>query len=287
MEYDVSIIIVSYNTKNLLNNCINSIIKNTYNINYEIIVVDNNSRDGSVDMVKNQFNQVKVIENFENYGFAKANNIGIKEAKGKYLFFLNSDAILLNNAIKYFYDWMENNNLDNSIGAIGSYLLNTKREIIHSYGNFPNFLNILKNEFINSQNNFELKIEEKEVDYITGADLFIPRKVIDEIGFFDENFFLYYEETDLQKRMKDRGFKRILITEPKIIHLEGKSLKFSISKRIIFDKSKFIYLKKYNNKISYFFFKHIYLFIRITKELIKRRYSILEIISYYKTILKI
>ena len=102
---DVSIIIVSYNTKSLIKNCINSIYKYTKDISFEIIVSDNGSIDGSVEMIKRDFPSVILIENNENLGFGAANNKGLALAKGKYILYLNSDTILLNNSVKFFYDY--------------------------------------------------------------------------------------------------------------------------------------------------------------------------------------
>ena len=105
---DVSIIIVNYNTKKLIKNCINSIYKHTKDVDFEIIVSDNGSVDGSVEMIKSEFPNVILIENNANLGFGAANNRGLKIAKGKYIFYLNSDTVLLNNAVKYFFDYWEN-----------------------------------------------------------------------------------------------------------------------------------------------------------------------------------
>ena len=104
---DISIIIVNYNTKKLIKNCLKSVFEKTQGINFEVYVVDNNSRDGSCEMIEQDFPQVKLIKNTKNKGFGAANNIAIRESNAKYVFLLNSDTILLNNAIKIFFDFME------------------------------------------------------------------------------------------------------------------------------------------------------------------------------------
>ncbi len=140
----VSIIIVNYNTKELIKNCINSIYENTKDIDFEIIVSDNGSTDGSVEMLKNDFPNVILIENNANLGFGKANNNGLKVAKGEYIFYLNSDTVLLNNAVKMFYDYWEQNLQKDKIGALGANLLNEKLKITHSGEDFPSKKKIFK-----------------------------------------------------------------------------------------------------------------------------------------------
>ena len=126
---DVSIIIVNYNTKQLLKDCLNSIYEHTENISFEVIVSDNGSKDGSIEMLKAEFPQVILIENNANLGFGKANNKGLAIAKGKYIFYLNSDTILLNNAVKLFFDYFEENGKKENIGALGCNLLDKQGNI--------------------------------------------------------------------------------------------------------------------------------------------------------------
>ena len=284
---DISIILVSYNTKNYTKKAINSIIENSEYFNYEIIVVDNASSDGSQEMIKFFFPDVILIENRENIGFGNANNLAFQIAEGKYFFLLNTDTLLLNNSIKIFYDWFEKNKNKN-VGAIGSYLLDTNKMTCHSYGNFLTLKNAIKQEFdfITKYFYWNKKKEnlvEKEVDYIIGADLFIPRDIISKIGIFDCRFFMYFEETDLQLRMKLAKYKRIIICGPKIIHLESKSIKNRNSKRILYDKSKMLYLRKYNSKYKFEFFILLYFTIKIIKNLFAN-YTLKEKKNYIKEV---
>lgn len=269
---DVSIIIVNYNTKLLLKNCIESILFHTKNICYQIIVSDNGSTDGSIEMLKREFPNVVLIENKENIGFGAANNRALSRALGKYVLYLNSDTVLLNNAVKYFFDYWEKSNDKEKIGALGSNLLNENNEIIHSFGSFPRYRNEIVKLFINNIKIFVSEILEGlhihiphrrknvlrsfyagEVDYITGADLFLLN---DENAYFDEKFLLYFEETDLQYSLKKQGMKRIIIEGPRIMHLEGssnKSDKNSLNRYLSFSAiqillSRIIYLKKNNKK---------------------------------------
>ena len=145
---DVSIIIVNYNTCMLLKNCLLSIFKHTKYITFEVIVSDNGSSDGSLEMLHQEFPNVLVIENKANLGFGVANNKGLSISKGKYILYLNSDTVLLNNAVKYFFDYWEKSNDKEKIGALGSNLLNENNEVIHSFGNFPSYRKEIEKLFI-------------------------------------------------------------------------------------------------------------------------------------------
>lgn len=261
---DVSIIIVSYNTKNILRDCVLSIKDKSHDIDYEIIVVDNASSDGSVEMLRQEFPDVKIIESGGNIGFGKANNKGMAQATGKYLFLLNSDTILLNNATKILFDKAESlSDQGCKIGALGSVLLNKDLNTCHSYGHFitpsselkeviSKYLKFLKDP---ANTNPPLVKGVKDVDYITGADMFVPEEVYKETGGFDPDFFMYCEEVDWQKRMQKNGYSRIIVEGPKIIHLEGGSdneqKKLWTPKRLSnLYKSRKIYRKKHYNKYT-------------------------------------
>ena len=242
---DVSIIIVNYNTRDLLKNCLISIYKHTTEINFEVIVSDNGSVDGSIEMLKQEFPQVVLIENNANLGFGTANNRGLAVAKGKYIFYLNSDTVLLNNAVKLFYDYWENSADKESLGALGCNLLDADGKLTHSFESFPSSKKILKDTtfdflrivrltlffFLSESFSFTKKpAAQKErkafygtVDYIIGADLFLRNN---ESAQFDEEYFLYYEDTDLQRKLAHLGLSRQIIQGPVIQHLEHKSNKF-------------------------------------------------------------
>lgn len=300
-EVTVSIIIVNYKTKDLVMNAINSIYKYTQDILFEIIVVDNNSKDGIGELLTKQYPYIKFIQNPQNSGFGSANNIAIRQALGKYIFLLNPDTLLLNNAIKYFYDYYEMNK-DKRIGCLGGFLEDTEGNTIHSYGNFLNYwydvayiagynlkklFNLKRTKFIRqTYQKFDNPIE---VDYITGADLFIPRDVINDIGLFDKEFFMYSEETDLEYRMMKKGYKRIVIPEPRIIHLEGQSFSLSNNRRIMMNVSKFKYVKKHKTIFHYWIIKSVYLIsglIGTFSDLYYKEYSFAENMKYVKCLVK-
>lgn len=209
---DVSIIIVNYNTIELTRNCLRSIFEQTNGIDFEVIVSDNGSTDGSVEMIKAEFPQVILIENGANLGFGAANNRGLKIAEGKYIFYLNSDTVLLNNAVKIFFDYWENSPEKEKIGALGCNLRNSSDEIVISFAQFPTvksekqyllhcFLSSLyvKKLFYSVKKSKKIQKHIGNVDFIIGADLFLKN---DEYAEFDEDYFMYYEESDLQLKFK-------------------------------------------------------------------------------------
>lgn len=228
--YDVSIIIVNYNTYDLVLQCIESVVKNTSNILYEIIVVDNNSPNREIEKLNEVYPQVKLILNKNNSGFGIANNIGSKAANGEFIFLLNSDTIVLDNSIYNLYVFMFKNPL---VGACGGNLCDNNLKPAASFTRFMpsiisdidsllfNFISRLfyKGDIFYSNSVKPFKISGN----ISGADLMISKKAYDEVGGFDENFFMYYEETDLIFRLRKKGFQTYIVPTSKIIHLEGSS----------------------------------------------------------------
>ncbi|HCJ6511513.1 TPA: glycosyltransferase family 2 protein [Acinetobacter baumannii] len=230
LGYDVSIIIVNYNTYDLVLQCIESVIKNTKKINYEIIVVDNNSPNREIEKLNEVYPYVKLILNTNNSGFGIANNIGSKAANGKFLFLLNSDTIVLDNSIYNLYKFMVENPC---VGACGGNLCDINLKPATSFTRFmPSFLSDIDYLFLNMfskiiyRNNLYYCYSETPIKIngnISGADLMIVKQVFDELGGFDENFFMYYEETDLLFRLRKRKYQTFIVPESKIIHLEGAS----------------------------------------------------------------
>lgn len=231
---DVSIIIVNYNTCELLKNCIASVYEHTKEIKFEIIVSDNGSKDNSISMLKENFPQVILIENNENLGFGKANNRALKIASGKYIFYLNSDTVIHNNAVKIFFDYWENSINKDEIGALGCNLIGFNKEKMPSCGSFPDYKTEVKERlkqapklFIkriifalgktyNKKPDPETNIVFGKVDYVTGADLFLLNN---EDAYYDERFFLYFEETDLELQLNKKNKFAYMIDGPQISHL--------------------------------------------------------------------
>jgi GT2 family glycosyltransferase len=256
---DISIVIVSYNTKDLLPLCIGSIKEKTLGLNYEIIVVDNASTDGSADLIRKEFPDVRLIAGETNVGFGKGNNVGIKYATGKYCFLLNPDTLLINNSLKIMYDFMERNENSN-IAMCGGKLYDRENKPAISFGKYPKawtlilyslpFTKILRSGegIVHSK-----KLDPFIVDFVSGADLFIRRHLLETVGAFDESYFAYYEETDLALRASRLGFMSAIIPSARIYHFEGKSFKEPLRRRKIMFESSLYFLKKHSDNRLLFY----------------------------------
>jgi GT2 family glycosyltransferase len=232
---DVSVCIVSWNTRDLLYECIKSIKEKTTGINYEIIIVDNASSDGSTDMVLEKCPDCKLIASKRNLGFARGNNRAVQEASGKYILYLNPDTELITNAVYGMFSYLEKNN---DVGAIGCRLVDADGKILNPCaGTFPTpfntinsllFLNrIFKKSVLFSARELDYWNHEdsRHVDCISGACMMVRKQIIDEIEGFDENIFMYAEDLDICFRILRSGWKIYYLSEEVIAHYEGASSK--------------------------------------------------------------
>ncbi|WP_077196615.1 glycosyltransferase family 2 protein [Prevotella ihumii] len=254
MKIQVSIIIVNYNTQTLTKQCIDSILQQTKGVSYEIIVVDNASTDGSKEYFSKDKN-IKYIYNNKNIGFGAANNVGMKVAVGEYIFLLNSDTILLNDAVSLFYAYGEAH--PNTV--LGCYLQTAEGQYASSFHYFPAFT--IKDFLLRQlrlKKHIKIDYQEHDVECICGADMFIPRNIIEKVGMFDENIFLYGEEGEWQYRMAQQNIFRRVIPSPKIVHLEGQSMSASLKKQCIKYESHFYVLEKYMDKFTLKLAKYYY-----------------------------
>ncbi|MFZ5366148.1 MAG: glycosyltransferase family 2 protein [Patescibacteria group bacterium] len=225
---DLSVVILSFNTQKLLEDCLNSIFQNTEGIEFEIIVVDNGSIDGSVEMVKElikpQTPNLKLIENKINLGFAKGNNQGLLQAQGKYILLLNSDTIVKNGALKKMVEFMDEHL---QAGVVGPKLLNPEGTPQASAGSFPSLpvigVMLFKEHFGGSQLVRTSYQTTKEVDWVMGAAMMVKREIFPKTGLFDENIFMYYDEVEWCYRIKKAGFKIYFYPEAEIVHLWQRS----------------------------------------------------------------
>jgi len=221
---DLSIVIVSYNVKNLLKECLESIYRTTKQIQFEVYIVDNHSSDGTIQMIQRDFPTVKLIRNKENIGFAKANNLAFRKSKGKYLLMLNPDTRILQNSFQKMINAFEK---DTRIGVVGCKMLNPDGTLQPSCYDFPTLREIFGMYFIGSRIFGGLKKFDynkmQEVDFVRGAFLTLNRKCLEEVGLLDENIFMFGEETDLCYRIKQSGWKVMYMPDTVIIHHKGKS----------------------------------------------------------------
>jgi len=269
---DLSIIIVSWNVQELLEENLKIIFNNNQKINFEVFVVDNNSKDNTVKMIKQNFPQVKLITNKENLGFAKANNLAIKKAQGRYILLLNPDMKICKNTLKDMVKWMDN---DSKIGVGSCKLLDKNKKIIKHIRRFPLFFDqlmiVLKiphilpfilNKYI--IDNFNYK-KEAIVDSVRGSFFMIRKEVINEIGELDENFFIWFEEVDYCKRVAESKWNVSYNPNVQCYDYVGKS--FSQVKRGITQKyfrdSMLKYFKKWHSKTEYFILKTSWFIINI------------------------
>lgn len=233
MNYpDVSIIIVNWNTKKLLRDCILSIYENTGGLNFEIIVVDNGSSDGSAEMVGREFAGVKLIANTENRGFASANNQAIAVAKSKYLLLLNSDTLILSCAIENAVAFADSHK---KAAVVGCRVLNPDRTLQPTCFMFPSITNMLlscsylyklfpRSRFFGREKmTWWNRNYDSPVDVVTGCFMLVRRRAVLEVGMMDESFFMYGEETDWCYRFRQAGWEVMFTANCEIIHYGGQS----------------------------------------------------------------
>ncbi len=229
---DVSIIIVNWNTKHFIQECLTSIYEQAGHVNYEIVVVDNASTDGSAAMLKTKFTKVALIENDENRGFAAANNQGMAIATGRYVLLLNSDTLVLDQAIAKTVSFADNNP---KAAIVGCRVLNPDRTLQPTCFMFPSVLNMLLSSsylykllpnskfFGRERMTWWGRNDVREVDVVTGCFMLVRRAAIEQVGMMDERFFMYGEETDWCYRFKKAGWKILFTPHAKIVHIGGQS----------------------------------------------------------------
>jgi hypothetical protein len=266
---DISIIIINWNTKEILLDCLKSLEKETSSYPREIIVVDNGSSDGTQAAVRALFPAVRIIENNENLGFAKANNIGIMKSSGRYVCLVNSDVIVIENCLQQLITFMDSNP---NIGISGPKTMSTDFSIQNTCRKLPTLwttfcgaahLNKIFPEsdvFSNVHMAFFDHYSIRKVEGLAGCCLMIRKTALDQVGLFDEQFFIYSEETDLCKRFWNAGWEVVFYPYASIIHHHGASsskdpIRFNVEQM----KSQMKYWKKYNGSITIIIFQFILL----------------------------
>lgn len=261
-KLDLSIIIVSFNVKDLLRGCLESVYVQTKGISFEVFVVDNASSDESAEMVEKEFPRVKLIKNKVNLGFARANNIAIRQSQGRYILLLNPDTVVLEAALQKMVAFMDKSP---EAGAVGPKILNSDGSIqyfhhsedTYSYSYllcwFCSHFRILNSKYIKARME-QYRLADRytspaRIGYLSGACLMFSRKILNgERGLLDESFFMFSEDRDICLRIRKRGYGVYLLPGVSIVHIFGKSYNANpISYRMLNTalQSQFVFYKKH------------------------------------------
>ena len=231
-EVTLSIIIVNWNTRDITRNCLQSIREEVANISYEVIVVDNASSDASIEMIRAEFPEVRLIVNEDNVGFGRANNQGMRVARGRYFLLLNSDTLVIDDSVQRLVSFVEG---DARIGIAGCKLLFEDRTLQGSCSRFPSIkISLLEDlmlyKFLSRRQQGELLLNgywkhdhTRDVDAVWGAAMLVRREVFNQSGGFDETIFMYGEDLELCMRVHDLGWRITFAHDCRIVHLNHKS----------------------------------------------------------------
>ncbi len=253
---DISVIIVNWNTKELIQNCLESVYRTMGNLTFEIIVVDNASSDGSLILLDEKYPHAIKICNQENRGFGAANNQAFAIMKGKYALLLNTDAMLTPDTANKLWSFAE---AHPQAAIICGQLLNAGGKKQNSVAAFPTLLTLATNisllEYLFPKYYPSKRYEHKDpikIDSAIGACMLIRKKALDEVGFFDERYFFFFEETDLAYTIKRSGWFAYQVPDALIYHLQGQSIGHNIRSRIEFYRSRYQFLRKWHSPVYYY-----------------------------------
>ncbi|MBK7666089.1 MAG: glycosyltransferase [Sphingobacteriaceae bacterium] len=275
---DLSIIIVNYNVKHFVEQCLHSVFNASKNLNIEVFVVDNNSVDGSVPFIKQKFPQVKLIENKTNTGFSVANNQAIKLSSGKYVLLLNPDTVVQEDTFEKVVSFMNEHPDAGGLGikmfdGKGKFLPESKRGLPTPAVAFYKIFGLAK-LFPNSKKfgQYHLTYLDKDkthqIDVLSGAFMLMRKETLDKVGMLDETFFMYGEDIDLSYRITLGGYKNYYFADSSIIHYKGESTKkSSVNYVIVFYKAMAIFAQKHfssGNAKLFNFLIHLAIYLRAT-----------------------
>jgi len=252
---DISIVIVNWNTRELLLDCLASVYATVTGLSFEVFLVDNGSSDGSVAAVRAEYPRVKVIENGKNLGFAAANNKALRIIQGKYALLLNTDAILTEGAIARLFSYLE---MHRGVAMACGQLLNADGTKQNSMANFPSLLTLIANEtllrilmpkrFPSKRRDYSAPIP---VESCIGACLMVRKEAMAAVGLLDERYFFFMEETDWAFAMHRAGWKSCFVPEARIYHLQGQSAGDSLKARKMFYRSRYQYFRKWYGNLVF------------------------------------
>jgi len=263
---DLTIIIVNWNTRELLLNCIESFYRTVKGLTSEIFVVDNGSSDGSADSVRRTFPEIELIQNERNLGFARANNEALGKRKGRYALLLNTDVILTPGAVETLVKFMDRNP---SVGIAGGQLVNGDGSKQNSFDNFPSITAEALNKSL-LRILFPRRYPSKRVNYsapikvqsVIGACMIVRSRAIEEVGLLDEDYFFFLEETDWCYRMRRGKWRVCHVPQAKVIHLQGRTADLVKDRaKIEYYRSLYLFFKKHRGTVELIMLK-VLLFIR-------------------------
>ncbi len=256
---DLSIVIVNWNVRELLRECLHSIQAQRGDLEMEVIIVDSASSDGSQQMVEEEFPWVRLIASDENLGYPRGNNLGITASCGRHVLILNPDTIVLDNALAIMIKYLDDH-ID--VGVVGPQLLNPDGSVQSSRRRFPSMATgLFESTWLQTlaprallTRYYMLNLpddEENDVDWVTGACLMVPRRIIDHVGLFDEGYFMYSEELDWCRRISDAGWRIVYLPTAQIVHHVGKSSEQAITARHVnFQQAKLRYFRKHHGRLA-------------------------------------
>lgn len=257
-DFDLTIIIISWQVRDLLNRCLASIYQETRGIKFEVIVVDNASTDQTAEMVAEFYPQAVIIANLKNRGFARAGNQGLKQARGNHILLLNPDTIIIGRAVERMVEFLNNHP---EAGIAGCKILNADQSIQPSVRKFPTLpdqlLMLFKlHHFIKLKDYLLLGFDYQasaEVDQVMGAFFMINGLAREKIGLLDEQFYIWFEEVDYCRRCRQAGFKIVYTPLASVIHLGGQSFsqKFQLKNQWNFSQSRCRYFLKYHGFLPF------------------------------------
>jgi hypothetical protein len=270
---DLSVIIVNWNTRELLRASLASVYDTLHGVDFEVYVVDNGSTDGSQQMVREDFPQAILLENGENLGFARANNRALRLCQGEYILLLNSDAALQGDAAARLLEAAQNNPQG---GIFGASLFYPDGRPQPSYGPLPTFASELASllgldKRLGRRGAAPAEGAPIEAGYVDGACQLLRRSMLDQIGLFDEQFFFFSEEIDLCTRAHQGGWQVLHVPAARVTHVGGGSTVSSASRTLLLYRGKLLYFKKHHGPAAQ---KRLYLAMRATSWLKFRAYAL-------------
>ena len=264
----LSIIIVNWNVREDVVNCLRSIQENQPRCEYEVIVVDNASTDGSAEAVRQQFPWVRLIVNERNLGFAAGNNVGLKKASGEYVLFLNSDTIVHRGSFDGLVSFMDANP---DVGGCGPKLLNQDGSLQPSARRFPSLRGVLHRYtilrflliFRGAHHKWLMKDfahdKQMDVDQVMGAALMARRSIVEQLGGMGQRYYMYYDEVDLCYGIKQAGWRVAFVPDVVITHLGGRSMnRMPVDRRVMTLRSMLTFLRKRHGRARIAMFNLIF-----------------------------